>query len=314
MENKDLTPYSKMPCNDIGRRKEVYQFVLRIVAHVHEFKIGDRLATPEQKSVFVNDGSQVKIRFVPMPDDNKYLKWFIYAGEENTGFYWSFAKNVMCYTTRDGKKLRVTLPKRPEPMIEWEKSGCLKCGKADPGTWHGRCIRCENPGCFLRGGVVTFENGELKKIEDIKIGDGVRSAAGISVVRDIFVRDEQNVKICTIDRRLRLTDTHPIFLNGAWMFPNEVSTVTRVKSETLWNFVMEGAPDEKTAHTVIVDGILCATLGCAPCNRLRLLDPEADECYGTGFWNRYNTTEYTPNSQSRYADNGNVCYPISLAA
>ena len=50
----------------------------------------------------------------------------------------------------------------------------------------------------------------------------------------------------------------------------------------------DNVPDnfDENDHTIIVDGLICATLGCGP--HIENAKPDADKKWGSGYWIKYN--------------------------
>ena len=284
--SKSGLPFSKMAYNDDEKRQIFVQYIHSMIENFDKILIGNRPATHQQK-VFLVSETNNKIVMRTRADSADGNVWQLCDGEgEFSGFYWKSHKNSMHYRTQDGKEFKVDFPKpHAEPCFSWEMSGCGKCKEFPASTWHGACMKCERPGCFGAGGEVTLVNGTKCKIEDLQVGDSVASHAGYSVVKDVICREEA-VNMCCIEN-VRLTETHPVLSDGRWCYPNELTNEITSCVEKVWNFVMEGQPDEKSKHTIIVNNMVCATLGCAPCPRLKEKDPQADEDFGTGFWKLY---------------------------
>ncbi len=133
----------------------------------------------------------------------------------------------------------------------------------------------EQESCFVAGTLISMADGSLKSIEDIQVGDSVKSydeSSGSmvdSVVGHVFVHDavEMGDYYLVINNRLRVTPDHPLFVNGDWVDADsvvvgdslldvsgesiEVLSVDRVFEPVVtYNLEVEGT------HTYFADGVL----------------------------------------------------------
>jgi hypothetical protein len=132
-------------------------------------------------------------------------------------------------------------------------------------------------------GDVRLRDGTLKPVTNLKKGDVVQSEAGFSTIEEVR-QMYANAQVCKINE-MRITHKHPIKIDGEWCMPKTVAFETREDyAGVMFNFVMRGSPEEKEKHTIVVNDIVCATLGCAPCPKLAAENPMADDLYGSGFW------------------------------
>jgi len=82
------------------------------------------------------------------------------------------------------------------------------------------------PPCFLAGTKVTMVDGSYKNIEDIKVGDVVKSYDRISqrfsgaTVAKIYhhTPEEMGEYYLVFNKDLRVTPNHPLFINGVWTY------------------------------------------------------------------------------------------------
>jgi Pretoxin HINT domain len=86
-------------------------------------------------------------------------------------------------------------------------------------------ITATNPGCFLSGTMVWMSNGTYKNIEDVKIGDIVKSYNESSreivnsTVINIYYHNANQMGVdyyMIINNFLEVTPNHPILVNGQW--------------------------------------------------------------------------------------------------
>lgn len=276
-------PFSQMKCNQDEERDKAKMFLMRMAQNPENISIGTRTATEEQVRFLRSLADPINI--VLSQGKTSSDDWVLMHNGAWTGFVYKFTPETFYYVARDGKEFPVSLPApNPEPNVTFELSGCDMCGDFPASTWHGRCIACERPGCFCPDGLVTLKNGSAIRIDELSEGDEVASQAGFSKILKILVYTGRTHKICNING-LRLTHKHPVLWKGSWTYPKHIAYESLESfSGPVYNFVMHGTPADKTSHTIVVNDIVCATLGCGPCEHLKTLDPEGDRLYGSGFW------------------------------
>jgi hypothetical protein len=150
--------------------------------------------------------------------------------------------------------------------------GCIYCASK-----HGINV-CDH--CFGGDNMVQLENGTQTYIKDLVIGDKVRSKYGYSTISKVLYTDKTMRLVCNLDG-LIITDTHPINIDNKWIYPKDISNVYKDYLE-VYNFEMEGNHNNKDIHTIYVNGMLCATLGCGP-DELAIRNPEDDSKFGNGY-------------------------------
>lgn len=166
---------------------------------------------------------------------------------------------------------------------------CDKCNHTF--FWRGDCMTCAsiagvniNERCIGGEGTTYLQDGSTCLIKNLKVGDIVRTAGGYIPIKDIIVDSLKLRNMCKINGVV-LTEDHPVFIQGDWVLPMEYAPDDVYKDRTVvYNFVMDANPIHKDCHTIIVDGLICATLGRGPEN-LKERFPEVDALWGTGFWN-----------------------------
>lgn len=152
-----------------------------------------------------------------------------------------------------------------------------------------RSLLSKDDVCFCSGGMVNTKHGS-KCVEDVQVGDVVQTKVGFQRVLKVTSSNAVDHPICTVSNGLQLTHKHPVFIDDKWVHPKTVAFETKqLYSGTLTNFVIDASPDDKECHTIIVNGVLCATLGCG-IQEIKMLDPRMDAKYGSGFWERYITS------------------------
>ena len=200
-------------------------------------------------------------------------------------------KTIDIYEFEDDSEIFVLCDNKTHNQSKFEhKISSNYCETCD-GTFfcRGNCMTCaSNAGfnineiCFAGDGIVQLQNEQSIYIYQLQVGDSVKSRAGFSTINKIFKTPSSiERKICTING-VTLTDEHPIFINSEWIYPKYIANVY-TKKLSLYNFEMKGDQSNKDNHTIIVNGLTCATLGCGPDN-LKDRNPAADKIYGSGYW------------------------------
>lgn len=137
----------------------------------------------------------------------------------------------------------------------------------------------ESGDCLGPNGTVNLITGNSKKIHEINVDDHVQTLNGFNKVVKVFKSNK--LGICTVNNVI-LTNRHPIKLNGSWCYPEDVSPVDETEIE-VYNFELERKDNfNENDHTIIVDGLVCATLGCGP--KINHAKPDADTKWGKGYW------------------------------
>ncbi|KAH3722922.1 hypothetical protein Pelo_18371 [Pelomyxa schiedti] len=80
-----------------------------------------------------------------------------------------------------------------------------------------------------------------------------------------------------------LTPGHPVFMDGTWKHPFEITRVRTVFVDELFNFELSGGPMSPD-HSVFINGLLVCTLGKDCGKRIVGGWPKADQLAGTGYW------------------------------
>jgi len=109
--------------------------------------------------------------------------------------------------------------------------------------------------CFHPKCAVLMASGDYKFAEDIQAGEVVQTAEGVSVVECTVKSVIQSSQFCSIGDGCLVTPSHPVFLNGSWVRPKSISSISRISVNFVYNFLLE------SGHTVFINGIECITLG-----------------------------------------------------
>lgn len=141
-------------------------------------------------------------------------------------------------------------------------------------------------GCFARGSKIKMADNTLKNIEDIEVGDRVKTENGsVSVVEKIVGSEEKMVLIRTANGcKLTVTDDHPIMTEGGWKIAGNLNAADIIKTESGFSTIEElhyvDYNDKvfsirlETESALIAEGIYAGDFGCQ--NRLKTI-PKNDE-------------------------------------
>ncbi len=147
-----------------------------------------------------------------------------------------------------------------------------------------KMANCDNASCIDGFATVTTPIGN-KLIKDVRIGDSVLNAEGcFESVAKIWCEWNPRKRMCDV-QGVCLSHNHPIFVDSVWCYPSDVADVYTAP-KIVHNFEMEGP-----SHTIMVDGLACATIGKGPTD-LRARTPQHDAKYGSGWWFSEGHLEY----------------------
>ena len=117
--------------------------------------------------------------------------------------------------------------------------------------------------CIEGNGKVILYDGRVKLVKELEYNDMVESECGFSCINEIITTNSQHIrKLCNINEMI-LTYKHPILVNYEWIYPKDISDIY-MDTIPLYNFVMKGNKNDKSKHTIVVNNIICATIGCCP--------------------------------------------------
>ena len=144
------------------------------------------------------------------------------------------------------------------------------------------------PSCFTGECLVLMGDHQTHKpVEEIRAGDLVATTTTTAEsARRVVLVEKTAVfgmrKMVQIKGAL-LTCGHPVQINGEWTHPFEVGKVKEEVVSYLYNFELEGGP-EVDDHSVVIGDVVCSTLG-KNCGR-RMIEgwPNANNRWGTGYW------------------------------
>ena len=121
-------------------------------------------------------------------------------------------------------------------------------------------------GCFLPSSHVLMAGGDLKRCDEIEVGDIVDKGFRIACVVKTVVNGLQDiVRLGT--RQGGFTPWHPVCTMEGWQFPAKIGQVIRIETDAVYNFILAFGDNPITANdrvrpgSLIVDGMLACTLG-----------------------------------------------------
>ena len=114
-------------------------------------------------------------------------------------------------------------------------------------------------GCFGGDSLVEMQDGTTKKIKDVRKGDELRSSSWLNkgaTVACVIVY--KNADTLVLPGGAQITPWHPIYVQGAWMFPKDAFPDAPVRNEDdVFNFILDSyhmimlrGPDTQSGSTV----------------------------------------------------------------
>ncbi|KAJ1534335.1 hypothetical protein HK096_003999 [Nowakowskiella sp. JEL0078] len=125
-----------------------------------------------------------------------------------------------------------------------------------------------NP-CFAGHCHITLADGSITQVKNVRKGDRLlvdpftrQSAVVACVVQTVVL----NSRVVLVDfNGLLISPFHPVFVYNKWVFPIEMKggTLENRDCNAVYTFVLESVLEGSNAHlhTVVVEGVQCATLG-----------------------------------------------------
>lgn len=111
-------------------------------------------------------------------------------------------------------------------------------------------------GCFDGSCVATMADGSLKRVDQLKKGDLVRTSNGVSEVVCILktVSFDGQAELVTLEGGVCLTPYHPVKLAGTWVFPCSVSKAELKECPAVYSFLL------KNGSSMFINGTECVAL------------------------------------------------------
>ena len=108
----------------------------------------------------------------------------------------------------------------------------------------------KNAGCFLIGSRILLSNGTWKSIQDIEIGDLIRTKEGTNTpVLDSFIWNVDDTIPMYTNGKLTVTDSHPLWIDGKWQTADKLGWESKMiyvdnlyYLQTENNYIVEGIP------------------------------------------------------------------------
>ncbi|KRX09154.1 hypothetical protein PPERSA_08870 [Pseudocohnilembus persalinus] len=117
--------------------------------------------------------------------------------------------------------------------------------------------------CFAKGSLVLMSDGSEKKVEEIQKGDRIQTGGNLvksveCVVESLCEGGEADM--VQLENGLLLTTHHPVKNSGQWVFPVDIAGARKVKSQSVYSFLLKERDNLQGENTIIVNGIEAATL------------------------------------------------------
>lgn len=110
--------------------------------------------------------------------------------------------------------------------------------------------------CFLGDSTVRMADGSHKRCADIRPGDVDIAGYTIRCVVKTLVPHADIVQLGTqIGAAGGFTLWHPVLVNGTWQHPADLGKIQRVKTDAIYNFVLD------RGHCLIINGVITCTMG-----------------------------------------------------
>ena len=159
-----------------------------------------------------------------------------------------------------------SIPSQPVQSPDDTLCVCQSCGvtffvNSNCNVSHSQCSSCYsscNDACFHGDCVALLANGLTKLVKDIRKGDVLQAADGLTGTVTFAIkilRMNKNASMVRFDNGLIITPWHPVRINGQWTFPHDIGHKTVVECQEVYNFALDAG------HIIIVNGIECVTLG-----------------------------------------------------
>jgi hypothetical protein len=113
---------------------------------------------------------------------------------------------------------------------------------------------------FGPNGSVILSDGIIKKVKDLKVKDKVESLKGFSTINKVVKYSKEIQQICNLNNAL-ITYKNSIHYSNKWIYTNDICNVY-ISEVELYNFEMDGDKNENLKHSIVINDIGCATIGC----------------------------------------------------
>ncbi|QDS77563.1 hypothetical protein FKW77_001312 [Venturia effusa] len=151
-------------------------------------------------------------------------------------------------------------PPKPSKAIR-DRDGNAIVTKVDVRQYNRR----GNP-CFAGECLIKLADGSETSIQNMRRGMKVWTPLGPREVSAVIVTKVAAYEMCRIDE-LVITDWHPLFINGHWTFPYDITVEREMYTGTIYSLLLE-RDEVPEAHAVRIGGHLAVTLGhgvvCSP--------------------------------------------------
>jgi len=125
--------------------------------------------------------------------------------------------------------------------------------------------------CFTEDALVEMQDGSLKKIVDIRVGDLVSTGAGVGegVVTEVLVHPVSDVTHVAVMKTsmgdLVGTPSHPILFEDEWIemgsAQSDLLSFGHEFVDSFYNLEIDGDTVEGSSHSYVVNGVVASGLG-----------------------------------------------------
>jgi len=111
--------------------------------------------------------------------------------------------------------------------------------------------------CVHGASKVSLASGEIVKVETLRRGMQVQTAAGVrAVVAVVKTPMDGQALLCTLPGGLQVTPWHPVRVAGTeeWVFPADIVEAKLVPCDAVYSLLLARADGDADAHAVLMDG------------------------------------------------------------
>lgn len=121
-----------------------------------------------------------------------------------------------------------------------------------------RSFNDRNGGCVAGDSVAMLASGQPRRVSELRKGDLVQGRAGLVATIECMVEMPCHSGVALlagVSSGLRLTGYHPVWHEGAWVFPADHYQVRELPCSAVYSYVLSGAP------AMLIGGRLVVALG-----------------------------------------------------
>lgn len=118
--------------------------------------------------------------------------------------------------------------------------------------------------CFVGASLVRLadDSGGVVEARLLRRGMRVWTPAGPMAIAAVLKTHIQTgeLPLCKIGGGLLITPWHPVVSGHTWVFPADIASPEMTQCDAIYSLLLEPA-DDPDAHQIVVDGVMCVTLG-----------------------------------------------------